>query len=45
MTRIDMTVMLTSMKRTLLRFQHWFDARFGWFFTNGMKDGSAPGKA
>ena len=21
------------------RFEHWFNARFGWFFTNGMKDG------
>ncbi len=21
----------------LRRFQHWFDRRFGWFFTNGMK--------
>lgn len=21
-----------------LRFQNWFDARFGWFFTNGMKE-------
>lgn len=22
------------------RFATWFDARFGWFFTNGMKDRS-----
>lgn len=21
----------------LLRFQRWFDSRFAWFFTNGMK--------
>lgn len=21
----------------LRRFQRWFDSRFGWFFTNGMK--------
>lgn len=21
----------------LRRFQQWFDQRFGWFFTNGMK--------
>lgn len=21
----------------LRRFQSWFDGRFGWFFTNGMK--------
>jgi hypothetical protein len=21
------------------RFQSWFDQRFGWFFTNGMKQG------
>lgn len=20
------------------RFERWFDARFGWFFTNGMKE-------
>lgn len=20
------------------RFERWFDRRFGWFFTNGMKD-------
>ena len=20
------------------RFGHWFDRRFGWFFTNGMKE-------
>jgi len=23
--------------RHLTRFEKWFDARFGWFFTNGMK--------
>ncbi|MEO8068578.1 MAG: hypothetical protein ABI599_12855 [Flavobacteriales bacterium] len=23
------------------RFEQWFNARFGWFFTNGMKDPAA----
>jgi len=27
-----------SVLRGLDRFQAWFDERFGWFFTNGMKD-------
>ncbi|MDQ3099826.1 MAG: hypothetical protein M3R08_00445 [Bacteroidota bacterium] len=22
----------------LERFEQWFDSRFGWFFTNGMKE-------
>ncbi|HRD52861.1 MAG TPA: hypothetical protein PKY96_09455 [Flavobacteriales bacterium] len=33
--------MLYLLKQTsiaLARFATWFDARFGWFFTNGMKD-------
>jgi hypothetical protein len=24
------------------RFARWFDARFGWFFTNGMKERQVP---
>ncbi|MEO8587961.1 MAG: hypothetical protein ABI432_01215 [Flavobacteriales bacterium] len=24
------------------RFADWFNTRFGWFFTNGMKDGPPP---
>lgn len=24
------------------RFQAWFDQRFGWFFTNGMKSQRTP---
>jgi hypothetical protein len=24
------------------RFAQWFNARFGWFFTNGMKDRRPP---
>ncbi len=24
------------------RFQSWFDQRFGWFFTNGMKERRQP---
>lgn len=39
-----MSAFLTSMKRVLLRFQSWFDERFGWFFTNGMKERPAPGE-
>ena len=31
-----------SIRKRLLvhlgRFERWFDARFGWFFTNGMKE-------
>ena len=26
----------------LERFERWFDLRFGWFFTNGMKHRSTP---
>ena len=26
---------------SLERFEHWFDRRFGWFFTNGMKHRSS----
>ena len=29
--------MLLRTMALLRRFQHWFDQRFGWFFTNGMK--------
>jgi hypothetical protein len=28
--------------RALDRFSQWFDRRFGWFFTNGMKAPGAP---
>lgn len=33
-----MNPLFTSIARALERFQLWFDARFGWFFTNGMKE-------
>jgi hypothetical protein len=26
-----------------LRFEHWFDRRLGWFFTNGMKNSTGSG--
>ena len=26
-------------------FERWFNLRFGWFFTNGMKGGRRPFKA
>lgn len=25
----------------LSELEHWFNAHFGWFFTNGMKSGTA----
>jgi hypothetical protein len=34
-------LLLTS----LGRFERWFDGRFGWFFTNGMKERYEPGRA
>jgi hypothetical protein len=27
------------------RFERWFDGRFGWFFTNGMKEPHQQGRA
>jgi hypothetical protein len=32
-----MLSLLTRISRASGRFATWFDARFGWFFTNGMK--------
>ena len=29
-----------SLSLMLSEFETWFDQRFGWFFTNGMKDRS-----
>ena len=26
-----------NLRRRLITFEEWFDLRFGWFFTNGMK--------
>ena len=31
------------LRRRLITFEEWFDLRFGWFFTNGMKYRS-PGR-
>ncbi len=31
-----------NLRRRLTTFEEWFDLRFGWFFTNGMKHRS-PG--
>jgi len=33
-----MTRLFALLLETLERFELWFDDRFGWFFTNGMKD-------
>jgi|GEM_PF-1604820 len=32
-----MREMLHILRRSLIEFEEWFDLRFGWFFTNGMK--------
>lgn len=37
--------MLATLFHALERFEAWFDRRFGWFFTNGMKDRSRDGAA
>lgn len=34
--------LLFSTIRRINRFQLWFDDRFGWFFTNGMKARRSP---
>ena len=36
-TRITMASFFHQLLVRLVRFQNWFDQRFGWFFTNGMK--------
>ncbi len=36
-----MTTVLLRFHDLLDRFERWFNDRFGWFFTNGMKDGRA----
>lgn len=33
-----MTTALLRFSEMLDRFERWFNDRFGWFFTNGMKD-------
>jgi hypothetical protein len=33
---------LHSLLRRLDAFERWFDQRFGWFFTNGMKPPRGP---
>ncbi|QQR87942.1 MAG: hypothetical protein IPJ76_06880 [Flavobacteriales bacterium] len=32
-----MGTFLFRLSEAFQRFEHWFNARFGWFFTNGMK--------
>lgn len=32
-----MFTLLLQLGRLSRRFENWFDQRFGWFFTNGMK--------
>ncbi len=29
--------MYMDLLRRMMEFEQWFDQRFGWFFTNGMK--------
>lgn len=33
---------LHAILNALGRFQNWFDRRYGWFFTNGMKEYREP---
>lgn len=33
-----MAHLLILIQDRIERFERWFDQRFGWFFTNGMKD-------
>lgn len=32
-----MGTFLFRLSEAFTRFEHWFNDRFGWFFTNGMK--------
>ncbi len=44
----DLQVMATLfhfLLTALGRFERWFDGRFGWFFTNGMKEPHQQGRA
>jgi len=40
-----MSSLLFSVFSRLSRFEQWFDQRFGWFFTNGMKERKADGSS
>ena len=40
-----MTTVLLRLHDLIDRFERWFNDRFGWFFTNGMKDRSRDGAA
>lgn len=33
-----MDTLLIYLQERIARFERWFDRRFGWFFTNGMKE-------
>ena len=35
--------LIITLHSVFMRFEHWFDRRLGWFFTNGMKN--APERA
>ena len=37
-----MFVLLHTIRLKLARVERWFDKRFGWFFTNGMKGRRSP---
>lgn len=37
---VRMITLLVRSMELLDRFERWFNDRFGWFFTNGMKTGS-----
>jgi hypothetical protein len=39
-----MAFIFNQLLHSLSRFEEWFDTRFGWFFTNGMKEHRRPEK-
>jgi hypothetical protein len=41
--RYAMHKLIIHLHLLFLRFEHWFDRRLGWFFTNGMKNSIGSG--
>lgn len=40
-----MTTLFQQISDRISDLEHWFDLRFGWFFTNGMKEWKRAGRA
>lgn len=40
-----MRELVHSLSRSLAEFEAWFDLRFGWFLTNGMKERASESPA